>query len=250
MVYEGVCCPICKQEIDLDAPYFATSEPFFPSEHPLFKYCDAAMHWDCYAAWPSRSEFARRYFETQIEGEKRNYYWGIALSRDEVAVTVSIDIGQVIVMTAETGDTARVGLNQWEEWLADFDQAVEGLHPVQQDAFREVWPILRDVLPSATVMVRRVDWEAKNKLLWARVELCRIQEEERLRTVRTYNKACQLWINRGGFCPYCGADNPRFEDRGPERKSEFHCIACGQSFGPPEANAASSFGVYLKDAPT
>ena len=54
-------CPICNEK--LNRPFTATSGGVFPREHPLWKYCDAPLHFDCLESWPYRVEFSEGYFK-------------------------------------------------------------------------------------------------------------------------------------------------------------------------------------------
>ena len=59
LVYDGIPCAICEEPIDIEKPFFATSGMFIPLTDPLSLFCDAPMHWECYASWPERPSFAR-----------------------------------------------------------------------------------------------------------------------------------------------------------------------------------------------
>jgi hypothetical protein len=67
IVLPGVsACPICGRVVTIDDELFGTSG-IYPVPSHLFGYCDVAMHWDCYGAWPHREEFAKALFEVEVE---------------------------------------------------------------------------------------------------------------------------------------------------------------------------------------
>ena len=65
---------------DEDSPVFVP-RPFFIGEE-FWEYAETPIHWDCFAHWEKRPEFARRYFQANAEGAEHNQFWGVA-RRDE-----------------------------------------------------------------------------------------------------------------------------------------------------------------------
>lgn len=61
LIDEGSKCAICGQEIDLAGPIVATTHFIGDSNDPLWRFSDAAMHYDCFQRWPHREEFVNRY---------------------------------------------------------------------------------------------------------------------------------------------------------------------------------------------
>jgi hypothetical protein len=63
-------CPICEKIIAPDAAVVMTSA-FLDSDHPLWQFNDAAMHYYCFANWHLRTEFIRvfnEYWEKNYRG--------------------------------------------------------------------------------------------------------------------------------------------------------------------------------------
>ena len=60
-------CPICNQNFNDDRAYTGTSGVAFPNDHPLFKFCDAGLHFDCLENWKHRKEFSKGYFDLKKE---------------------------------------------------------------------------------------------------------------------------------------------------------------------------------------
>jgi hypothetical protein len=237
LIFPTSTCAICGQGFADRVALFATSGVAFDQGHPLWRFCDAPMHWDCYAAWPHRPEFARAYFHGAIEGEVRNPYWGAALLTDDVFVTANPrpPVAMIDVELAETGSGVRVPLADWDDWLSELDAGIAGLHPLEQEALRRAWPELRSQIPDSNTVVARVDWDAKKRLLDEWHARDRRLMEERLSKTRHHNKACRQMVRDGVACPYCGdACQIRYLDKSPEQKSYFICNACARSFGPVE----------------
>ena len=61
IVFESSTCALCGALVR-ERPYTATSGVAFESTHPLFRYCDAPLHFDCLERWPQRVAFSQAYF--------------------------------------------------------------------------------------------------------------------------------------------------------------------------------------------
>jgi hypothetical protein len=46
LIFSGSCCAICQEALG-GRVYLATSGVFFEEDDPLFRFCDAPLHWDC-----------------------------------------------------------------------------------------------------------------------------------------------------------------------------------------------------------
>jgi len=66
LIYQGIKCAICGLEIDIDREklYVATTHFIGDPGDPLWSFSDAAMHYDCFQAWPHREEFVQKYNAT------------------------------------------------------------------------------------------------------------------------------------------------------------------------------------------
>lgn len=237
LLYKGIRCLLCHQEMDTQSRLFSTWGVFFPPDHRLFAYCDAAMHWDCYANWPDRAEFARQYFQMWVEPDPDNPYWGLAFLSEEVLVKVNPDpdVAKVSLLLAKTGSFLHTPLERWTDLIQKPATSFADLHPVERDALSEVWPLLQKAFPSADQLVARVDQAARQEALQSHKEKTRRSEEERLRKTKAHNKACRALLRDGIACPYCKVEDIRYLDKSPEDKSYFICNGCGRSFGPVEA---------------
>lgn len=64
MLFKGMKCPICGDEIDLAGPIVATMHFIDDADDPLWRFSDAGMHYDCFQTWPHRETFVNRYNST------------------------------------------------------------------------------------------------------------------------------------------------------------------------------------------
>lgn len=154
-VYEGVICPLCREKMDIQKNLFATSGVFFPPEHRLFKFCDAAMHWDCYERWPDRAEFASAYFQAEIDAQQNNEYWATVLLSEDVFVSVGLVADEVAVFLAETGSEIRVPTRLWNLWLRSKWIALLNRPPMEKRSLSKIWTVLKTALPNARVLTEK-----------------------------------------------------------------------------------------------
>lgn len=82
LIFPESRCPICEKLLK-DTPYFATSGCAFGREDPLFRFCDAGIHWDCFHNWPERRRFADRYYQNRVDGTRSHQPWLLLAERDD-----------------------------------------------------------------------------------------------------------------------------------------------------------------------
>jgi hypothetical protein len=239
LVVRGVStCAICGRLAD-DLPYLATSGVFFPPGDPLFPFCDAPLHWDCYEHWPERSRFARQYVSSRADGLLRNEYWGEALRTDLVHLSVRRkEPGEAWVWLFETGTCVRVPLFQWSSWLWDPSLSQDELHRLEITSLAKVLPTLRQQFPKPETVLAAVDWKAKERLGQIKEEHWVKVHQAHLDAIQAHNDACRDFVRttgEGGLtCPHCRrqSNDIEFVDHGEEdRKSFFVCRGCSRSFG-------------------
>src|SRR4030095_9826125 len=154
-------CAICGERLG-EERYLATSGVFLPVDDPLWSFCDAPLHWDCYEHWPHRSRFARQYVSGHLESESANEYWGRVLLTDLVYLAVrKREPGVAAVWLFETGTSVRVALSQWSAWLWDLGMTEDELHRLEVASLWKVLPELRRRFPNPEAMLAVMDWEAK-----------------------------------------------------------------------------------------
>lgn len=228
-------CAICQERFEPDEPLFATWG-VFPVPHGLYRFCDAPMHWNCYAEWPHRLVFAAAYVQMWLESERNNPYWSKVWLDDNVFVTVNPDesIAEVDVRLCATGSSMRVDLADWETWLAGQRQCPAGEHSIETAALAAALPALQRHLPTAQAILSKIDKVAVAAKLARAAK--REQEADRRRAaeqarLRAYNERCAALDIRSLACPYCPGTTLRFTDGKDSRKSYFQCLACGRTFG-------------------
>jgi hypothetical protein len=158
-------CAICHEVLTEQDEVFATWG-VFGVDLELFPYCDAPMHWSCYAAWPHRETFARAYFDFWIEEERRNRYWAKVYLDDRVLMKVNPfngENGEASLLLSRTGSSVRVDLTHWEQWLEAAETTKDGrkLHPLEVDEFREIAPVLKATLPTWDSVMDAIDGASK-----------------------------------------------------------------------------------------
>ena len=212
---------------------------FFTADDPLYTFCDAPLHWDCYEHWPGRPRFAREYVSSHVQDMSHNEYWGMALLTDLACLTVrKNEPGQVHLWLFETGTCVPVSLCNWSAWLLDLALTEEELHRVEIVSLWKVLAELRRRFPTSDAILAAIDWDAKDRL-------AKLKEEERARdectrpdAIQAHNDACrEFFMARGPeglTCPQCrrpSADIEYVDRTADQRKSIFVCPSCARSFG-------------------
>lgn len=233
LITRATRCAICGEGIGADG-YFATSGVWLPPSHPLFRFCDAAMHWGCYASWEEREPFARSYFDARAG-------WSggpEVFASDEVRVTLSnFEQVSVGVLVAATAVWESVPLDRWECWLRDGAPGDAPRHEAIQAALERVLPVLRRELPTAEIIEGRADWrpmrEAEER--FEAEHAAELQEREAECASRNRRTDALLATCRvdGLACPFCGesrTDHTHRAARSARHESYLVCAACGRSF--------------------
>ncbi len=131
-------CALCARP--LEKPFFATTHFIGDQRHDLYRFSDAAMHWDCYASWPKQTEFAALYFETMTEAGTREAvasYWPTLYRTNRVVVRFGIVVDEVSVLLRRSGTDIRIHRQNWASWLAkDWQEWCH--HPLEEQAVSEV----------------------------------------------------------------------------------------------------------------
>jgi len=231
-------CAICDGSLR-DGSYLATSGVAFPAGDPLWRFCDAPLHWDCYEHWPHRLRFAHQYVTDAIEYEPQNQFWGRALVTDLVYLAVRRkEPGEANVRLFETGTQVRVPLSNWAAWLWDLGLTGRDLHSIEIASLVKALPELRRRFPNPEAVLAVVDWEVKQRLVEAKEEAWAERMRAHRDAIQAHNDACREFVEASGqgglTCPHCrrkGADIEFVDHAGADRKSFFVCKACSRSFG-------------------
>lgn len=134
MFCDGMKCPLCDEPMYETQDLFGTWGVWLPSGNPLLKFCDASMHWSCYAAWPHRPEFARSYVDFWVRNHTVQSPWRIAHLDRICLVSVNPDptVWSSWIYFYATGSRKDVSLDLWSEWLAR--GAEFAAHQVEREA--------------------------------------------------------------------------------------------------------------------
>ena len=230
----GQRCPLCDEPI-LEGPVFGTWGVWLPTDDPLWKFCDGAMHWDCYASWQHRKRFASTYFQFWVDAEGTNPFWHRAYLDENVLVTVNslVPINAAWVHLKDAGSRIDVKLESWEAWLSA--EPENSSHPVLVEAVQRIKSVLREKVPTSVRLVAGIDQSRK----MAVVEQHRAAEEARRderrqvqRQVNPHNAACDrlmIVIKKDGLaCPHCGKHSNAFRlSIKQDHKSAIICTNCG-----------------------
>lgn len=151
---------MCAEPIDTRRRYFVTSGEFVPAGHPLRRFCEQPFHWECYAGWPQRAEFARFYVSAWVNATRRNPFWGTAHLDERVHISANPEpaIAEVSVRLAAIGGDIRVPLAAWERWLAEPGCIGPALEALERDELMAILPTLRELLPTSERLVAAIDW--------------------------------------------------------------------------------------------
>jgi len=158
IIYKGIRCSICGQEIDIAQDFFATSGVFFPIDDPLFKYCDAALHWDCYEHWPHRARFAKQYVDMWAESVSENPYWFMVGHTKRYFIQINPDepVARIDLFLYETGSSVWIELSEWDRWISDERSAVSGLYSLEARAISQIYRELASKYPDKNALLAAI----------------------------------------------------------------------------------------------
>jgi hypothetical protein len=234
LLFAGMPCALCGDPVRGDQAVFSTWGTWLPVEHRLFKYCDAGMHWTCYAGWPDRPSFARSYFEFWIAGEVQNPVWHLAYLDDRVFVDVNPEplSDAAWVVLAETGSRIPVKLRDWGKWLG---RRGDGRHEIEELALAAAKEVLARSLTNRDGVIAAIDLDRKRELyerLHKERQEARRRNREKQAADRAHKERCRNLVHRaqteGMTCTHCGVFGKQFrlaERSG--RRSTVICRACG-----------------------
>jgi hypothetical protein len=224
-------CPLCEEVIEEDSPVFVP-RPFFIGDE-FWRYAKTPIHWDCFARWEQRREFARQYFQAKAEAAEHNQFWGVACRDEQVLVTVNPSqyVQEVEVLLAETGSSFRLHLDDWQDWLEGgwFDAC---RHEAEREALAGLIPSFKERLPTSGAVIKTAGFSPEEPPAGPHGMVGRI----------SYEFACQDLARRatekGLACPRCGNFSNDFEYRKVEvvdpdgQQSVLVCKSCQGEFGP------------------
>lgn len=166
------CCTLCDEIINEDDALFSTSGVFIQPESPLSVYCDSGMHWDCYAKWKQREEFAVLYFRHLRNSLSRNGNFCYIHSDDDIYITAPAKLvfgnakdyeKRITLLIAKVGLRMEVESDSWDRLVANGFAGWEFNHSLEEEIFKgEILPKLQaqffaidELLTKAGVMAMR-----------------------------------------------------------------------------------------------
>ncbi len=152
-------CALCGEPIDALGAFFRTSGDFLPPKDPLVPFCNAPLHWNCYADWSERPRFARLYVEAWAAANRKNPFWWRILHDAGVYVSANPErpVEEASVRCWAVGSEIRVPLPKWTAWLANPDAVTPGLQPLERETLAAVLPTLRARFPDDHAVVDAID---------------------------------------------------------------------------------------------
>lgn len=152
-------CALCDGRIDPPSECFRATGDFLPKGDPLNAFCNAPMHWECYAKWPQRPRFARHYVDAWVTMNHKNPFWWFVYQDDDVYVSVNPmrSVEEASVRLYAFGNDIRVPLPQWSRWLENPDSVTPRLHSEERTALAAVLPRLRKRFPDDHALVDAID---------------------------------------------------------------------------------------------
>jgi hypothetical protein len=159
IIYDGIKCPICGQEIDINEPFFATSGVFFSMDDPLFEFCDAALHWSCYEHWPHRGRFAKQYVDMWAYSVSENPYWFLVERTAKYFIQVNPDepVSRIDLFLYETGSDVSINLSDWNHWISSQRSAISGLYSLEARAVSQIYEELAAKFPNRDALLASVN---------------------------------------------------------------------------------------------
>lgn len=139
-------CALCGQA--LTRPIFATSHFIGDERDDLYRYSDAAMHWDCYANWPHQRRFAAMHFNSIVqrsESASSQNYWPVLLRDDDsLLVRYGVVVDEVSITLRTSGTDIRIPREDWESFLVG--RWIEWTqHPLEHEALTAVMDRLKEL---------------------------------------------------------------------------------------------------------
>lgn len=136
-------CALCEQP--LSNPIFATSHFIADQTHDLYRFSDAAMHWDCYSRWPHQSRFASMFFEANVkrlEIDPWPKYWPVVWKSKDVLVQYGLAVSEVSILPKKTGATIRIQRADWSSWIeGEWQNSCK--HPLEFQALADLIPDIK-----------------------------------------------------------------------------------------------------------
>ena len=160
-------CALCG--LQLTNPIFATSHFMADRTHDLYRYSDAAMHWDCYLNWPDQARFASLHFEACLQLSERVEWqgvWDILWKSTDAFLQYGRFVEEASLYFRKSGTNIRVERERWQAWLdgewreqcrpgLEYEAVAEYIPKLARVALPE--PVLREEGPSESSLDELVE---------------------------------------------------------------------------------------------
>jgi hypothetical protein len=239
LVWDGMPCGLCGEPLD-PSDCFVTTH-FLDIEHPLSAYSDAALHWECFDAWPERLTFSEAYFSWWVATHEKSTWAGLVYRSKHVAVAVSLHPRPVArICVASRAAKVSVQLADWER-LCSGGLRLTDLRAKEQAALDDVLPELCSNLPDGAAVMQRLDTAGlkdrrrdAQKAEKQRRKAMKRRERARRKELRAHQTVWKRARRTGLACPHCGhGSSIRPVNSYPTSRSYFICQSCSRSFEPP-----------------
>lgn len=156
-------CALCSGPIDALGDFFRASGAFLPPGDVLTPYCNAPLHWKCYADWSHRERFAHHYVAAWVKATRLNPFWWVAYHDQHVLVTVNPvkPVEEACVRLSSVGSDIRVPLPQWPKWIAHPETVTPKLQNLEKRELKKVIGLLRERFPDDYAVVHAIDPDEK-----------------------------------------------------------------------------------------
>jgi hypothetical protein len=126
-------------------------------------YCNAPLHWECYARWPERPRFARQYVKAWVDANRRNPFWWRVYLDDAVYVSVNPQppVDEVSVRLQAVGSDIRVPLRRWKDWLREPMAVTPTMRTLELEALTVALPKLAALFPNDYALIDAINPDEK-----------------------------------------------------------------------------------------
>ena len=243
-------CSICDEVLEEGQEVYATSA-FLRSEHPLWRFSDSGMHWDCFENWAHRADFVEALIavvtspnhewgsDTAFEGDYCSVLLNLVVPMEPEAGTVDFEHRRaaprenprITIWLHDVGVSLSTTLKEWDGWLRE-DRSFER-EPVQK-----AWKDAQEELigMSSEDLVSMVDIEAVYDAWNRRAERQSVldgqRDAEKAALIAEHNQNLHEIIDSKPSCPHCGQSFQAlkyYDNRGRGRKSCIICQECARS---------------------
>ncbi len=156
-------CLLCDRAVNLLQSHFLATGDFLPTDDPLTAFCDAPLHWPCYAKWKERPRFAAHFVDAWVKANRKNPFWWCVHNDEQIYIAINPQkpIEEASIRLRAVGSDIRVPLPRWVDWLANVQKLTPELQDLERDELKRVLPALRERFPDDHALVDAIDPDEK-----------------------------------------------------------------------------------------